>query len=280
MIIGAHVSAAGGIENAPERAKEITADCIQIFASPPQSFSFSEPKTLQIGVFKKRVKDVHIDPVFFHGVYLINLATENPSLLGISKESLISYQNLAEKIGALGTIFHIGSHKGRGLPLVFNQVVNSCLEILDKSPEGVFLIFENAAGGGGKIGTSFSELGEIIRAIGSSKIKVCLDTCHLFASGYAIHEKDGLEKALSEFDREIGLERLVAIHANDSKTPFLSGVDRHENIGEGYIGKKGFEVILNNPKLRDLPFIIETPGFANKGPDKKNVEILRSLVKR
>lgn len=280
MIFGAHVSTAGGLENAPERAQNIGADAIQIFGSAPQSFRYSEPKTLQIELFKKRSKDANIHPVFFHGVYLINLASEKTQLVSLAIDSLVAYQKLASDISALGTIFHLGSHKGRGLKEVLKQVVDACLEILEKSPREVFLIFENAAATGGKIGGSFSEIGEIIKAIGSPQIKVCMDTCHAFTSGYAIHEKEGLDSTLSEFDKEIGLERLVAIHANDSKAPLLSGVDRHENIGEGYIGKAGFEVIVNHPKLHNLPFIIEVPGFDQKGPDRKNLEILRSLVKR
>lgn len=280
MIFGAHVSTAGGIENAPGKAVEIGADAMQIFGSAPQSFQYTEPPTLSRELFKKRVKDGNIRPVFLHGVYLINLASENQTLVSLSVKSLIEYQKLAADIGALGTIFHLGSHKGRGLEAVLTQVIKACTKVIEGSPDDVFLIIENSAGTAGKIGGSFRELGEIIRGIASEKIKVCLDTCHAFVSGYAIHQRGGLRKALVEFDREIGLERLICIHANDSKAPFMSAIDRHENIGQGYIGEKGFEIIVNHPKLKKLPFIIETPGFDQKGPDRKNLTILRSLVKR
>lgn len=280
MIFGAHVSVAGGIENAPQRAKDIGADAIQIFGSSPQSFRYQAPKTLSIELFKKRVRDANIRPVFLHGVYLINLASDNPQLVSLSVKSLIEYQELASEIGSMGTIFHLGSHKGRGLEEVIDQVTRACLNVIENSPENVFLIIENSAGTAGKIGGNFSEIGQIIRGIASDKIKVCLDTCHTFVSGYAIHQRGGLRKTLSEFDREIGLDRLTCVHANDSKAPFMSAIDRHENIGQGYMGEKGFEIIVNHPKLKKLPYIIETPGFDQKGPDRKNLDILRSLVKR
>jgi deoxyribonuclease-4 len=279
MIFGAHVSSAGGIENAPQRASEIQADCIQIFASPPQSFTFVQPSEFQIELFRYRIKRRRIDPVFFHGIYLINLASDNRKIQDLSIQSLTLYQDLALKLGAKGTIFHLGSHKGRGFRHVFDSIVKSLRQILANSSPTLFLIIENSVQARGKIGAKFFEIGSIIKKVKDLRLKVCLDTCHLFVSGYPIHQKDGLEKTLRDFDKEIGLGRLVAIHANDSRTPFLSAIDRHEDIGKGYIGSQGFKNIVNHPILKNLPFIIETPGFDNSGPDKKNIKILRSLVK-
>jgi len=193
-------------------------------------------------------------------------------------------------------VFHVGSHKGAGWKAVREQVFRSIAEILERSAgetpgvssptPGVkeagsprYLVLENSAGAGGIIGAKFSELGEIIKAVKDSRLKVCLDTAHAFESGYAINKEEGLKKALDKFEAEIGLERLVAIHANDSKTPFASGVDRHENIGQGYIGEEGFRLITHDPRLASLPFIIETPGFDNRGADRKNLEVLRQLAK-
>jgi len=279
MIFGAHVSTAGGIEYAPQRAQEIKADSIQIFASPPQSFTFLSPNEFQVELFRHRVKKARIEPVFFHGVYLINLASDTRTILDLSVRSLISYQDLAAKLGAKGTIFHLGSHKGKGFRKVFATIVKSLYQILDETNTDLFLIIENSVVSAGKIGGRFEEIGAIVKEVKDARLKVCLDTCHLFVSGYPIHQKDGLEKTLKEFDKKVGFERLIAIHANDSKNPFLSAIDRHENIGKGYIGLYGFKNIVNHKWLRSLPFIIETPGFEDKGPDKRNLEILRSLVK-
>jgi apurinic endonuclease APN1 len=139
------------------------------------------------------------------------------------------------------------------------------------------LILENAAGMGGAIGSKFAELGTIIREVGSDRVKVCLDTQHSFAAGHDVKTRPGLDKMLEEFDRDVGLDRLIAIHANDSKCPLGGGIDRHENIGDGHIGLDGFENLLTHPALAEIPFLLEVPGFDDQGPDKKNVEILKSL---
>lgn len=276
--IGAHVSAAGPLDLTIDRAGNIGAETIQMFASPPQTWFYKGPKKEEIKAFLKKKEASQIDPVFLHGVYLINLATQSEELLDRSINSLIQYQNFAANINASGTIFHLGSHKGRGLDEVFTQVINAILKVLKNSPKNINLIIENSAGMGGSIGAKFKDIGKIIKTVGAPNLKICLDTQHTFASGYAIHTKEGLEKMLTEFDQKIVLDRLVIIHANDSKTPLASGLDRHENIGEGFIGREGFELILNHKLLANLPFIIETPGFAQTGPDKENIEILRSLV--
>jgi deoxyribonuclease-4 len=208
------------------------------------------------------------------------LATANPSHLERSKDALIDDLTIADRIGAEGVIVHVGSHKGRGFETVIDQIVNSINQIFLEAESNASLILENSAGTGDKIGAKFEELGEIIKACGSKQIKICLDTQLTFASGYPIHQKDGLEKALLEFDQEVGIDNLAVIHANDSKVPFLTANDRHENIGEGYIGKEGFGIILANPIMKKLPFILETPGFDNLGPDKRNIEILKQLVEK
>jgi deoxyribonuclease IV len=146
-------------------------------------------------------------------------------------------------------------------------------------PEETFLILENSAGAGGGLGATFQELGRLIKAVNNPRLKICLDTQHSFAWGYDLKSKIGLEDMLKEFDEEIGLENLVAIHTNDSKTEFRSKRDRHENIGEGFIGKEAFENMINHPKLNHTTFILEVPGFLGNGPDKENVDILKSLRK-
>ena len=150
-------------------------------------------------------------------------------------------------------------------------------EGLEGSPKEAGLIVENCAGMGSKIGASFGEIGRLIQAVGSPRMKVCLDTEHCFAAGYNIADPKALDEAMHEFDREIGLERLVAVHANDAKVELGSGVDRHENIGDGHIGTAGFEVLMGHPAFGDVPFLLEVPGFEKDGPDKKNVDILKRI---
>ncbi|MEE9198545.1 MAG: deoxyribonuclease IV [Dehalococcoidia bacterium] len=277
MKIGAHVSTAGGLDNAIPNATEIGAETIQIFGSPPQRWGYRPHPEERIEAFNQRAEDAGISPVFLHGVYLINLGTENEANLAKATESLISHMRLASQIRAAGVIFHMGSHKGRGFDRVLPQVVSAMSSVLESTPEDTWLIIENAAGMGNHLGASFAEIGAVMGELGSGRVKVCLDTAHTLAAGYDIASEEGIEKAMSQFDREVGLENLVAVHANDSKIPLGGGVDRHENIGEGHIGKEGFRVIMGHPAFRDVPFILEVPGFEKTGPDKRNVDILRSI---
>ena len=277
MEIGAHVSTAGGIDNAIENARKIGAECIQVFGAPPQSWRYKPQPQEKIDAFKEGARAANISSVFFHGVYLINLGTEVEENLGKGIDSLIAHMKMASDVDAAGVIFHLGSHKGRGFDAVLPQVVSSMSHVLDNTPENTWLIIENAAGMGNHIGASFSEIGAVMRELSHQRVKVCLDTAHTFAAGYNIAETAGMEEAMSEFDREVGFKNLVAVHANDSKIPLGGGVDRHENIGEGHIGMDGFHVIMSHPAFRDVPFLLEVPGFEKKGPDRKNIDILHSI---
>ena len=276
--VGAHVSIAKSLDLAIDRAVEIGADCIQIFGSAPQSWQPFIFSLESVDEFDKKREKAGIGPVFLHAIYLINLASSNPFILGKSIGSLEQYLKFGKVIGVEGVIFHVGSHKGKGFEAVVEQVVEAINQILLRTEGCGKLILENSAGAGGIIGAKFSELGEIVKAVNSPRIGVCLDTAHAFESGYDLRTKTGLDKALAEFDQQVGLEKLVCIHANDSKTALGSNRDRHDNIGEGEIGLKGFKNIVNHPDIRELPFIIETPGFDDAGPDRKNIETLRNLV--
>jgi deoxyribonuclease-4 len=228
--------------------------------------------------FRSKSLEADVAPTFIHGVYLVNLATANPDNLAKSEDALASDMHTASQIGATGVIFHLGSHKGAGYESVFPQIIESITKILSNSPDDALLILENSAGMGDGIGSKFLELGTIIREVGDKRLCVCIDTQHSYAAGYNIASADGLEETLEEFDRDIGLDRLVAIHANDSKIPLGGGVDRHENIGEGFIGREGFEIILGHDALKNVPFLLEVPGFNKEGPDKENINILRKLA--
>ena len=277
MRIGAHVSTAGGAEKAIERAQAMGAETIQIFGAAPQSWRRKNYQPSEAEAFRAKAEALDVRPVFMHGVYLVNLATSIPENLTKSVDALIHDLKVCDLLGVEGVIFHIGSHRGRGYDEVFGQVVESVRGIIAATPEEVWLILENSAGMGDAIGSKFGELAAIIREAGSPRVKVCLDTQHAFASGYDLKSQAGLEAAMAEFDREIGLERLVAVHANDSKCPLGGGVDRHENIGQGHIGRGGFEKIMAHAAFADVPFLLEVPGFAKQGPDRENLEILKEI---
>ena len=183
----------------------------------------------------------------------------------------------AAQIGAEGVIFHCGSHKGVGFDAVLEQAATALKEVLANTPDGVSLILENSAGMGSHIGASFGEVGRLMAATGSERVKVCLDTEHCFAAGYDIANPDAIDEAIREFDVEIGLSNLVAVHANDAKVKLGSGVDRHENIGEGFIGIDGFKTIMAHSAFRDVPFLLEVPGQDKKGPDKENLDRLKAI---
>jgi len=277
MKIGAHVSTAGGISNAVGRAKEIGCEAIQIFGSSPQTWAFKPAPGEQIESFKQGLAEAGIGPVFLHAIYLINLGTPNEDSLKKGIDSLIKYMNLAADIGAAGVIFHPGSHGGRGYEAVLPQTVDAIKTVLDASPDGPCLAVENMAGMGQHIGAKFDELGGILKAVDSPRLKICLDTQHAFAAGYDLTNPQGIKAMLDELDAGPGSANVAAVHANDSKRVCGSGVDRHDNIGDGFIGEEGFAAIMGDPAFAEVPFFLEVPGFEGKGPDQRNIGILKKI---
>ena len=276
--VGAHVSISGSLDQAIDRAQALGADCLQIFGSAPQQWqSFIFPLA-QVEAFNRKRTAAGISPVFLHSIYLINLASENHFILGSSIASLVQYLKFGRLIGSEGVVFHVGSHRGKGFEAVASQVAEALSQVLAQTEGGGKLIIENSAGAGGIIGGVFAEIGALVRAVNSPRVAICLDTAHAFESGYDVANRRGLEKTLAEIDRQIGLEKLMLVHANDSLTPRGSNLDRHADIGKGEIGLRGFREIVNHPVLRELPFILETPGFDRHGPDRKNIKVLRGLA--
>ncbi len=277
MLIGAHVKTTGGPASALERAVAIGAETAQIFLTPPQQWRSSKIEAVQAEGFQEAHAAVGGLPVFVHGIYLINLATDDEAHLKRSTSSLKSALTSCGQLGIKGVIFHLGSHKGQGLDAVFDQICQACLEVLDATPPEVLLILENSAGAGDNIGSKFADLGRILRQVDQDRVKVCLDTQHSYAAGYDLAGAEGLELAMSEFEQEVGFDQLAAVHANDSKVELGSGRDRHENIGEGHIGIDGFRRIMAHKAFRDVPFLLEVPGPDKKGPDEANINILKQL---
>lgn len=277
MKIGAHVSTAKPFSEAVNRANEIGCECMQIFANPPQRWNPIPISEEEVNNFVDLNKKFDINPVIIHGIYLVNLASDNPFFYEQSIKSLIDDMQKADKLGALGVNFHVGSTKGKDFSEVLPKVKEAILKILDESPKKPYLILENSAGAGNIIGDTLEELALIIRQVKSDRVKVLIDTVHAFASGYDLRDEKGLEDFLNKFEKEIGLERLVGFHFNDSKSTLDSKKDRHADIGHGEIGKDIFKTIINHPKLKNLFGILETPQDNESWADQ--IKKLKSMRK-
>jgi deoxyribonuclease-4 len=277
MLTGAHVSTAGGVTNAIGRAQGIGAECMQIFASSPRMWAAKVISEKDGKAFQDGVAAAGLGPTVLHAKYLVALGAADEALLEKSITALIADMKSAEALGALGVIFHPASHRGQGLDAVFDQFVRSIGRILEEAPGKALLMLETSAGSGDHIGSKFTDLGRLIKATGSPRVAACLDTQHVWAAGYNVADKVGLDDAIKEWDAEIGLDKLRAVHANDSKRPLGSAVDRHDNIGEGDIGEAGFKTILAHPAFKEVPFYLEVPGVDGSGPDKHNVDALKRI---
>lgn len=282
MLFGAHVSSAGGLENSLIRARKLQIKAMQTFATSPRMIKFNQVSPESIAKYNELKPDSGVKVHLFHGNYLINLASEKPEYVKKCAETLIAHQRLANQIEGLGTIFHIGSHKGAGLEAVLKQVGAAIKTVLTESPKGVKLILENTAGQNGPIGATFEELARVINEVESlggetTDLGIGIDTQHAFGSGYDLANEEGVEKLVKDCSHYVGLARVKVIHVNDSLVNFNSKRDRHANLGEGLIGLAGLKLIINRPELRHLPFILEVPGKDKSGPRLEDVKILESL---
>lgn len=271
--IGAHVSIAGGFLRAAECTAAMGASALQLFSKSPHQWGSGKEDMDDIAAFAKYATAHHIAPRYFHASYLLNLA--DVGRIGkASATTLVKELMLAPKLGVSGSVVHVGSWKGNEPD--YDRLAGVIRDILKKTPEETYFIMENS--GTRKIGLKLEEIGELVTRVKDPRFKVCLDTCHLFTAGYDIRTRPKLDAFLKEFDATVGMERLELWHVNDSRDPFGSYRDRHENIGEGAIGAEPFRTLLTHPQLKNIPFILEVPGFDGKGPDKKNVEILKRLA--
>ena len=269
MLLGAHVSSTGGIDTAVDRAEALRLQSIQVFAQSTRMWRQTNHTPEAIARFRERRTDTGLGAVVIHATYLINLGATDDAVYAKSLKALSATVGVGTAIGADGVVFHVGSHLGRGLEAAMHQIVPGLQVVLgERDPDGPWLLLENSAGHQGTIGVTIEELALIIDELGRpEQVGICLDTCHLFASGIDITTPEGVDALLDEVDSRIGLDRLRCLHVNDSKMPFGSNRDRHANIGQGEIGRK-LSVMLGHPKLQELPAIAETPGSDNRGPDK------------
>jgi deoxyribonuclease-4 len=280
MLIGAHVSPAGGLPRAIERGAERGCRSIQIFNQSPRMWRPTAYGPDDFEAFREAMSQSRIDAVVIHAVYLLNCASDDPEMAAKSLTSLIQSLRVGEGIGASGVVLHPGSAKTGPVGEAIARAGVVIGEALSQT-SGCQLHLENTAGTGGTLGRSFAELASLLEASGGDgRLGVCLDSCHLLASGYDIRTAAGLSETLDEFDRVVGLERLRSLHVNDSAQPLGSNRDRHANLGKGELGDRGCAVFLSEPRFDELPCVLETPGPQGSGPTAEEVAFAMKLRKR
>jgi len=279
MLIGAHVSTAGGLNKAIERGTEIGCESIQIFNQSPRMWRPTKYGEDDFAAFKKAMADSPIEAVVIHAVYLINCATKDRELRKKSLASLTHALRIGDGIGAAGVVLHPGAQKGEALGPSIERAAKVIAAAL-KDSDSCHLLLEQTAGHKGLLGRNFDETAELIDLAGSGKrLGLCLDSCHLFVQGYDITDEGHLGAVLDEADERVGLDRLRCVHVNDAAAPLGSCRDRHANVGQGKMGKRGLAAFLSEPRFEGLPATLETPGPNKKGPDKKEVQAAKRLRK-
>jgi deoxyribonuclease IV len=280
MLIGAHVSPAGGLYKAVGRGVELGADAIQIFNQSPRMWRPTAYGEEDFAAFREAMAASPVRAVLIHAVYLLNCASEDREIRRKSLASLTHSLRVGHAIGAAGVVLHPGSalkgHVGEAIERA-GQTIGRALE----ESEGCELHLENTAGAGGTLGRSFEELAGLIDAAGGGKrLGVCLDSCHLLASGYDIRTPAGADRVLREARRALGAGRIRSLHLNDSKTPLGSNRDRHANVGDGELGEKGCAAFLSATGIQRLPCVLETPGEKREGPGVAEIELAKRLRAR
>lgn len=275
--VGGHLSIAGGYHNALISTEKIGGNCLQIFSSSPRNWGVQPVSDEQIELFLSERKKYNINPVYFHASYLVNFA-DNDRIGKASITTLTDELKLAKKMNVVGSIIHLGSFKQEEKPTIeqYDIVFKNVQAVLDATPQETYFIIENA--GNKKLNWSLTELGFITKQLNHPRIKVCLDTCHLWGAGYDLSTEEKFKAYFDEFEQKVGMDRLEVFQINDSKDPLGSFRDRHENLGMGQIPEEEFRLLVNNPLTKNIPFILEVPGLEKKGPDKANIDKFKSYL--
>jgi deoxyribonuclease IV len=277
MLIGGHVSTAGGLVRALERAEERGCETMQIFNQSPRMWRPTRYSDADLDEFRERLGASSVQSVYIHAVYLINVASDDKDVRRKSLESLTHALRIGDAIGADGVVVHPGSGRGQSPAAAFRLVGTAMKKALAAS-ESCPLLFENTAGAGFTIGRTFDELARVIEVTGNGpRIGVCLDSCHLLASGYEVRDRAALSEVVDDYDNAVGLDRLRALHLNDSKVALGSNVDRHADLGKGELGVAGVRVFLSETRFKDLPVLLEVPGPDGHGPDRKQIQLAKRL---
>jgi deoxyribonuclease-4 len=279
MLIGAHVSTAGGLVNAIERGEDRACESIQIFHQSPRMWRPTSYGEDDFAAFREAMDASKVEAVIIHAVYLINCASNDKELRKKSLNSLTHALRIGNEIGAAGVVLHPGAEKGEPHKPSMKRaakMIAAALEDSDNCP----LLLEQTAGHKGLLGRNFDETAELIELAGSGKrLGLCLDSCHLFVQGYDITDEQHLGAVLDEADAKVGIERLGAVHVNDAAVPLGACLDRHANIGKGEMGKRGLSAFLSEPRFEGLPATLETPGPQKKGSSKQEVQLAKRLRK-
>jgi deoxyribonuclease-4 len=280
MLIGAHVSPAGGPAKAVERGVERGARAIQIFNQNPRAWKPTIYTDEAVGDFRQAMGDSEVDALLIHAVYLLNAASEDAEIREETLTSLIASLRAGDALGAVAVVLHPGSAKTGEVGPAIQRAGGVIKEALAES-ENCALHLENTAGAGGTLGRSFHELAALIDAAGGDeRLGMCLDSCHLYASGFDIRTAEGLTSVLDECVGIVGIDRLGSLHFNDSQGALGSNRDRHADVGQGELGEDGCAVFLSEPRFDGLPVILETPGPDKKGPTKEELELCWTLRER
>lgn len=276
-LIGAHLSTKGGLPTVWDRAAAIDASAVALFAKNSNQW---KGKELTAAICAEFAQKRSVKPVLTHASYLINLATTNEEFHRKSIAALVDELDRAERLGIHAVVLHPGAHMGAGADSGLDQIARSLDQIHAQIPDHkVVTLLETAAGQGSCLGGTFEELGTILERVDDpSRTGICIDTCHIFASGYDIRSRDGYERSIDQLDAHVGIENVGAFHLNDSKKPLGSRVDRHEHIGKGQIGVDAFAFVLNDPRFERIPKLIETPKTVETESDRVNIGLLRSLI--
>ena len=280
MYIGAHLSSAGGLDKAVDRAEAVGAESLQVFTQSPRTWRPTNHDPASFDRFRERRAEVGLAGVLCHALYLCNFAAPDDGVYEKSVAALRNTMQVACAIGADGVVFHVGSHLGSGLEAGLERVLPAMEQVLELCSDETWLLMENSAGAGGTIGRSIEELATLHERLGKHpRLGICLDSCHLWVSGVDVTDPATLDACLDEVDSAIGLDRLLALHVNDAAAPLGSNRDRHANVLEGELGDR-LGVFLSNPRLQDLPAVLETAGPENRGPDANEIRKTKELRAR
>lgn len=277
MLIGAHVSTSGGLPKAVERGIETESTAIQIFNQSPRMWRPTKYTEDDFAAFREAMDDSPVEAVVIHAIYLINPGTFDDELHEKSLTALTHALRVGDGIGAAGVVLHPGPvMKGQEYGPTVKNIAKTCKQALADSSE-CKLLLENAAGKNA-VGGRFEHLAELIELLdGDERVGVCIDSCHSHAAGYDVRSVEAVTETVDELDRVVGLDRLIAIHLNDSRDEFGSHRDRHDNLGEGFIGEDGMAAFLSEPRFENLPVLLEVPGVSKDGPGAADVKLAWKL---
>jgi len=275
VLFGGHCS--GGVKKALDKAESIGAEAVQLFVQSPRAWRFPEHDPADLARFREQREELGMGAVVVHAIYLVNLASPDAEMYEKSVSTMRSTMDAASAIGADAVVFHVGSHLGSGFESGLERVVPALEQVLERSSGDTWLCVENSAGAGGTIGRSVDELAVIVDRLGAHpRLGVCLDSCHLWVSGYDVTDRDELDRLVEEVDDRIGLDRLRVLHVNDALAPLGSNRDRHANVREGLIGDE-LGVFLSHEAFQGLPAVLEVPGADGHGVDAGEIHKLREL---